>query len=269
MATTVNSLSDWTTVMPLLLEQGIVGKDVVFGVLVGPSSHSPVPKEILAKVIKVISEKVIKTNGITCLWNGGDPCFRESRRGGNIADVIKGLVTARVVQAGAIQKSQWMPKAPTFNTTRIAYGPNLAKLNGRSVFGGYEVGAKPEGWSTFISKVEEHAVTPSLLPTGNFFPVAASLGYLCLLPALCSKFVMVVIPQAGFISLKEVEYVSLILENNPEARQSVFIYQITWPNMGSNLTPQEKTEKSQLTFIEKQLDFLRTSFPDNVIKIDV
>eukprot|EP01127_Copromyxa_protea_P002722 TRINITY_DN1267_c0_g1_i2.p1 TRINITY_DN1267_c0_g1~~TRINITY_DN1267_c0_g1_i2.p1 ORF type:complete len:240 (-),score=36.52 TRINITY_DN1267_c0_g1_i2:294-980(-) len=155
MATTVNSLSDWTTVMPLLLEQGIVGKDVVFGVLVGPSSHSPVPKEILAKVIKVISEKVIKTNGITCLWNGGDPCFRESRRGGNIADVIKGLVTARVVQAGAIQKSQWMPKAPTFNTTRIAYGPNLAKLNGRSVFGGYEVGAKPEGWSTFISKVEE------------------------------------------------------------------------------------------------------------------
>jgi hypothetical protein len=84
----------------LVTPSGVVGEACSFGLIVGPSGHSPVPKATLPALTKAITEK-IKLHEVTFLWNGGDPCFRDSRRGGNIADVVKVLVQAKTVKAGA------------------------------------------------------------------------------------------------------------------------------------------------------------------------
>jgi hypothetical protein len=77
-----------------------------------------------------------------------------------------------------------------------------------------------------------------------------------------------VIPQAGYITMKEVEYVGLILSNNPEAKERVFIYELRWKSIGSQLTPTEKG-KSKLQEIQEELASLRNKFPENIILIDV
>lgn len=58
------------------------------------------------------------------------------------------------------------------------------------------------------------AVNTAFLPTTGAFPVAATSGYMSLLPALCGAgaLVVAVVLRAGFITLRELEYLNALLQ---------------------------------------------------------
>lgn len=96
-----------------------------------------------------------------------------------------------------------MKSVPDFETIRIGYTSKLAEVNGKKTFGGY-VKTAPEGFEQFLQEFSQSDLCKAkeLLPPKGIYPVAATAGYLCILPAMTTSLTVIVIPRAGAICLE-------------------------------------------------------------------
>jgi len=261
----VHEFTDYLPILQTLTQDGTLGPDVSVGVIIGTSSHSPVPSAVFPKVVTAIRDRVLALHGVRHVWYGGDPVFRARTRGGNIADILRAL-SENGIEACALQRQDWVERTPDFVKKIVAYDEKLAKVGERKTFGGYENEA-PEGFEEFLENLKKTCITPEIIPKRKkLFPVAATAGYLLALPCMAKRVVLIVVPQAGFITLKEVEYVNLVLQSCPSA--PIFVYAILWKNMGENLNNSEKV-KCKLTETCLLLQNMVKKFPERVFLVDV
>lgn len=263
----VEQFVDYLSVIKTYTDSKILGPDVPFGVIIGCSGHSPVPKAIFEPVVEAIATNVLAPNKITTVWYGGDPTFRSVARGGNIADILSRLkVLGHLQHVGAVQREDWIDKTPAFVDLKVGYSQKLAFVGSQKTFGGYEQQA-PTGWTTFTDALTKVSVCKGLLTTPAT-PVGASAGYLCALPSACRELVAIVILQAGTISLKELEYLSVLLKHS-QGGSDIKIYGVTWNSIGKNLNDTELTTKCKLTEIRALMDDLVKKFPEKVFFVNV
>lgn len=114
-----------------LEETGAIGQDVVFATLIGCSSHSPVQRSILPKIIRAIGDSSQSDPDDFSLWDSHSQQYTTSlgRRRSSIQDTIswrkyswysegtydgldhvswwKGIVESSSVQAAAVQRNDW------------------------------------------------------------------------------------------------------------------------------------------------------------------
>jgi len=195
-----------------------------FAVLIGCSSHSPVPAAggVMERVVAVLHRAAVCGHGVRIVWGGGDPCFRAPRRGGNVADVALALLRlsqqrssgggggggggARgLVAVAAVQREDWASSVPAFEQVVVAYDKSLAQgPHGRTTFGGFETDKSrvPADYLSFLSALSRETaaaaagsegaelegqsgqINYAFLPPEGVYPMAATAGYLSLLPAL-------------------------------------------------------------------------------------
>jgi len=84
---------------------------------------------------------------------------------------------------------------------------------------------------------------------------------------MASVAVLIVIPQAGFITFKEVEYVKLLLQSRPTA--PIYVYGFFWEGIGDNLNNTEKGEKCKLKEIQHLLEVMTKKFPERVFLVKI
>lgn len=76
--------------------------------IIGPSSHSPIPQNALLKIVPHLAQvfilqtisftrQVLQANNVFSLWFGGDPEFKVPSRGGNISNLVTALQKQHIV----------------------------------------------------------------------------------------------------------------------------------------------------------------------------
>jgi hypothetical protein len=197
------------------------------------------------KVADVLHREVVLGRGVTTIWGGGDPCFRFSKRGGNVADVARALHRLSTDESegkhrlviAAVQREDYAAKVPAFEQVVVGYHASLAQVGGRPTFGGFETdgSAVPSAYRDFLDALrgesaagntskatgrkrksereeekkevgegeeaepeaenkgketqatgepKKNRISGQFLPPAGVYPMAASAGYLSLLPAL-------------------------------------------------------------------------------------
>lgn len=104
----VDSHGQWMHVPRNITQNAILGHGLA--VLLGCSSHSPIQKGVMNSVVTTIGvlkpksniltrtgEEILKKNGLTVLWGGGDPLYKNPKRGGNIANVMQELLQRQYI----------------------------------------------------------------------------------------------------------------------------------------------------------------------------
>lgn len=234
------------------------------------------------------------------------------RKRGNIANVAQQLLKdGHIKHVGAVQRVDWIRNVPAFEKIRIGYAKRLAEMAGGKVsFGGF-VESPTEDLSQFLKKLRDQTtnkrqrrdseeqeaesserndkqqllandILEHFLPPSNAYPMAASTGYLCLLPALggSRELVVIVIMRAGYICLQEVLYTRHLLDgfrkSNPSQEGSstspnipIHVYGISWPAIEADLTADERNTKCCLWDIRKHIEEMKRDYPSNVHLLEV
>jgi len=154
---TVNEFSDYITVSEVLTKKGLLGPGINIGIIIGCSSHSPVPARAFPQVVHAVKEHLLAHN-VRSVWYGGDPEFRAKTRGGNITDILKKVTEDGKINcsACAVQRKDWVTRTPIFVQIIISYDPKLATLEGgKKSFGGYEK-KTPRPLGPFYRKTPSH-----------------------------------------------------------------------------------------------------------------
>jgi hypothetical protein len=267
--------------------------------------------DIIAQKVLSSHKCTILWGGGDPVFSKGPTGVRKRKRG-NIADVAKALLEANhIKEVGAVQRQDWLAQVPQFERVKVGYHKRLARIDKKYTFGGF-VESPPDEFRTFLSKLrgkkevkrariepqegsaeaqkreddpsqnnhqedkpsQEEQVNCIFLPPENAYPMAASAGYLCLLPVLgnVEELVVIVVMRAGYICLQEVTYVSHLLDYLSHSTESqlprytipVHVYGISWRGVEDDLTQEERSKKCCLEPIRKMIHAMKEKHPDNV-----
>jgi hypothetical protein len=190
---------------------------------------------VVEQPLTKLAEKIIEPLEIDTIWCGGDPIFKNPKRGGNISDVLQVEVylcrnyevprlpethserycnpTRGLVPHLPVFTYHRLAKVPQFMKIQIGYKSEIASIKGKDTFGGFQIEA-PLHLDQFLQIFRLKCLNSDLLPPPKVYPVAATAAYFTFFPCMAKRLVVIVIPRAGYITLQEVLYLQLLLKVN-------------------------------------------------------